>query len=101
MAVKAGATGLNEDAGEGDGVVGRVAPLHMVRVIRGCMFRQQENRAGRTITFTIPHKTSWSLFCCLTVMIGQGLNEVWKPRLRCFSFMACEYPWAVMVIEGS
>ena len=40
-----------------------------------------------------------AFFCFFTIMLHEGINEVWKPRLRCFSFMAYEYPWAMMGIE--
>ena len=50
--------------------------------------------------FPTLHQTSWPLFGCLTLIIGEGLNEVWKPRLRCFSFVAYKYPWAILVGEA-
>ena len=46
--VKEGETGRNEDVSEFDGVIGRAPPLHTVRVIRGCAFRQQQIRAPRS-----------------------------------------------------
>ena len=65
--------------------------IYTVYVLPSFSLLQQEIRT--------PHQTSWPLFGCLTIIIAQGLNEVWKPRLRCFSFMAYKYPWAIMRIE--
>ena len=64
--------------------------------------RRRENpyRASLTIIMACTSLSTLAFFCFFTIMLHEGLNEVWKPRLRCFSFTAYKYPCAIIGIEG-